>query len=115
MATLKNLLQWISGYTNAQELIKEFSANGVAKHMRFIMYCTFLMILFIFIVHRNENMVRATIKMNKEIKEKTWEYKDEKRKLMYMTKESELKNYTNNLGLQSSTDVPKKILITNSN
>ncbi|MFM2385941.1 MAG: hypothetical protein RL660_698 [Bacteroidota bacterium] len=112
MALIDNLKATYAGYNNWRELVNDLGYKGIVKNLGFILYCTVLLLLCITVIHRNENRIRNLVDANKQLKEKTWEYKDEKRKLMFMTKESELAQKAQAQGLVLSNEVPQKIVIT---
>ncbi len=112
-------MQW---YSNIVQTWKEVSSvpkffnlvaeRGIVKNIRFYIYCIVLILLCITLVHRNENTQRKIVKTSKQLKALSWEYKDVKSKLMFLTKESELVKNAAPLGLTLSNDVPKKIQVT---
>jgi predicted Holliday junction resolvase-like endonuclease len=111
MSTTDNEQQKWVPYNNWREAVQDLSEKGLVHNLPFIFYCVLLLLLVITLGHSNVNNIRRMVEMNKQIKEKTWVYKDEKRKLMYMTKESELNNLTQKIGIASSIEVPQKITI----
>jgi hypothetical protein len=98
-------------YRNWMHLLNDIGYKGFVVNLPFVLYCALLMLLSITVVHSNESNIRHLIDMNKQIKEKSWMYKDQKRQLMYMTKESELNLRTTAIGLNSTVEPPLTIKV----
>jgi hypothetical protein len=111
MSLIQNIRESYAQYGNWRAVVNDLGYKGIVRNLGFILYCTLLLLGCITIIHRNENRIRNLVDANKQLKEKTWEYKDEKRKLMFMTKESEVQSKTAATGLAVSTEVPQRILI----
>jgi Bacteriodetes cell division protein (FtsL-like) len=112
MNFLQNIKDQYNAYGSWRDMLQDLSQKGLVKNLYFIFYCTFLALLYITVVHSNENLIRRIVETNKKVKELGWQYKDEKRKLMFITKESELSKLTSKVNIESSIEVPKKILTT---
>jgi hypothetical protein len=112
MSWIEKIKASYAGYNNWRELANDLGYKGLVGNLGFIFYCTLLVLLCITVIHSNENRIRSIVDTSKALREKTWEYKDEKRKLMFITKESELQVEAQALGLSLSTDIPEKILVT---
>jgi cell division protein FtsL len=93
------------------QLLHYIGQKGIVNNIKFFAYCVVLILLYIAVVHSNENMLRNISKTSKLLKETSWQYKDEKSKLMFLTKESELAKKANQLGLQLNVEVPSKIIV----
>lgn len=85
--------------------------KGIVNNILFIIYCVVLALLYITLIHNSENRMRRLNEYSKKIKELSWQYKDERSKLMYITKESELLKSASELGLEVNLITPKKIVI----
>jgi hypothetical protein len=110
--------QWIQQfklqYGNIRSVADVFNALGdkaVVKNLPFALYCALLTILYITTVHQNENRARRINDASKQLRELGWQYKDEKSKLMFLTKESELAKKAGEFGLLINTLPPKKLSI----
>jgi Bacteriodetes cell division protein (FtsL-like) len=93
------------------QLINYIGTRGIVHNIKFIGYCVVLVLLYITIVHRNENQLRNITKASKKLKELGWEYKAVKSKYMFLTKESELAKSAIQQGLLVNVEVPKRIII----
>ncbi len=109
---LKKILPDAAGINSWQEVMSVIGNKGIVKNIPFVMYCAFLALLYITIIHKSENRIRNLNEYSKTIKELTWQYKDERSKLMFLTKESELVKSASTLGLDVNLITPKKIEIT---
>jgi hypothetical protein len=94
------------------KLINYIGQQGIVNNIKFIGYCVVLVLLYITVVHRNENQLRNITKASKKLKELGWEYKAVKSKLMFLTKESELAKSAMQQGLLMNVEVPKRIVVT---
>ncbi|AFD07776.1 FtsL-like putative cell division protein [Solitalea canadensis] len=61
--------------------------------------------------HFAERNVREIDKANKELKELRWEYMTNKAELMFLSKQTEVAERAEKLGLKESTEPPKKIVV----
>jgi hypothetical protein len=96
----------ISGW---QKKLEELGMQGLVNNIPLILVVMGFFILNIFIVHYTENTIRDLNKKSAQLKQLRWHYIDEKSKLMYMTKESELAKRAVNQGLDVLTSPPSKI------
>lgn len=87
--------------------IKKFSQS-----LPFIFFMVVLGMLYITNIHILENKVRKIEKLNKEVKELSWEYKTRKAELMYKSKLTEVAHMVDTLGIKELTAPPKKIIVT---
>ena len=83
--------------------------QGIVNNIPFILFCSFLGIIYITINHLAENRIRKINETAKELKELRWKYIDEKSQIMFLTKESELEKGASALGLQKTKVPPYKI------
>ncbi len=77
----------------------------------FILFLAFLGMVYIANSHMAVNNIRAIDKLNKEVKELSYEYKSLKAELMYKSKLTEVKNLVDTLGIKELIEPPKKIVI----
>jgi hypothetical protein len=108
---LHKILPHTEGINTWQDAMSAIGNRGIVKNISFIMYCVMLALLYITIIHKSENRMRNLNEYSKTIRELTWQYKDERSKLMFLTKESELVKSASELGLNVNLVTPKKIEI----
>ena len=109
MSWLQNIKNEWRSEKKWRDILQDIGVKGIVKNMNFIVYCSVLTLLYITIVHRSENMIRKLNEQSKALKEMGWAYKDEKNKLMYLTKESELQIKAKEIGLDINNTAPFKI------
>ena len=102
MSTRGNKINW-------QNRIEELGMQGLVQNIPLILVVMAFFILNIFIVHYTENTIRDLNKKSVELKQLRWHYIDQKSKLMYMTKESELAKRAVHQGLDVLMSPPSKI------
>lgn len=98
----KNIAGW-------QKKLEELGMQGLVNNIPLILVVMGFFILNIFIVHYTENTIRDLNKKSVQLKQLRWNYIDQKSKLMYMTKESELAKHAVHQGLDVLTSPPSKI------
>jgi hypothetical protein len=111
LSLIQKILPQDSNINNWQELVSAIGNKGIVKNIPFIMYCVVLTLLYIAIIHNSENRIRHLNEHVKKIKELGWQYKDERSKLMFLTKESELVKSASTLDLNVNLVTPKKIVV----
>ncbi len=78
----------------------------------FIVFLAFLAMIYIGNRHTAENNIRKIDKLNKEVKELSWDFKTLKAELMYKSKQTEVvKRVDSTLGLKVPVEPPIKIKI----
>ena len=87
--------------------------NWVVNKVPFIMFLTFLAILYIANRYHAESVVRETVKMQREVKELRFESITTAADLMYISKQSEVARMVKEkkLGLEELVEPPSKIVI----
>ncbi|MOA04674.1 hypothetical protein D3C78_1242420 [compost metagenome] len=80
----------------------------------FLIFISVLCMLYIANSHMAIKNIRSIDKLNKEVKELSWEYKSLKADLMFKSKLTEVAKKVDTLGIKELTEPPKKIVI-NSN
>ena len=108
MNKTKNISGW-------QAKLEELGMRGLVKNIPMILVVMLFFILNIFIVHYTENTIRDLNAKSTELKQLRWHYIDQKSKLMYMTKESELAKRAVNQGLDVLSSPPSKIEVNSQN
>ena len=96
-----------------------FTEGGVSKEsatemLPFLIFLSVLCMLYIGNSHMAIKNIRNIDKLNKEVKELSWEYKSLKADLMFKSKLTEVARKVDTLGIKELTEPPKKIVI-NSN
>ena len=89
--------------------------NWVANQVPFIIFITFLAILYIANRYHAERVVRETVKMQREVEELRFESITKASDLMYISKQSEVARMVQEkkLGLEELVEPPSKIVIEN--
>ncbi|WP_316813902.1 FtsL-like putative cell division protein [Pedobacter heparinus] len=90
------------------------SKESATEMLPFLIFLSVLCMLYIANSHMAVKNVRNIDKLNKEVKELSWEYKSLKADLMFKSKLTEVAKKVDTLGIKELTEPPKKIVI-NSN
>ncbi|ACU05526.1 MULTISPECIES: FtsL-like putative cell division protein [Pedobacter] len=90
------------------------SKEAATEMLPFLIFLSVLCMLYIANSHTAVKNVRNIDKLNKEVKELSWEYKSLKADLMFKSKLTEVAKKVDTLGIKELTEPPKKIVI-NSN
>lgn len=90
------------------------SKEAATEMLPFLIFLSVLCMLYIANSHTAVKNVRNIDKLNKEVKELSWEYKSLKADLMFKSKLTEVAKKVDTLGIKELTEPPKKIII-NSN
>ncbi|PYF73976.1 FtsL-like putative cell division protein [Pedobacter nutrimenti] len=99
-------------------LKKLFTEGVVTKEaatemLPFLLFISFLCMLYIANSHMAVKNIRSIDKLNKEVKEQSWEYKSLKAELMFKSKLTEVARKVDTLGIKELTEPPKKIVVGN--
>ncbi|MCB0429246.1 MAG: hypothetical protein H6585_13595 [Flavobacteriales bacterium] len=89
---------------------KVLSEKGNEKMVPYILFLTFLGILYIANIHFAERTVREMNHVNQELKELQSEYITTRSELMYRSKQSHVAEVLEPLGIKESRIPPKKIV-----
>jgi len=103
-----NITSWLAkakGWLSYQKLV---------HHMPFMLFGFALTVFYIHNTHTTEGTIRKIDKMKNEMKEVRWEYMSEKSDLMYKSKQTEIADAVDYMGLKEITEPPKKIVISES-
>jgi hypothetical protein len=97
-----------------------FTEGGVSKEaatemLPFLLFLSFLCMLYIANSHMAMKNIRNIDKLNKEVKELSWEYKSLKADLMFKSKLTEVAKQVDTLGIKELTTPPKRITVSNRN
>ena len=90
------------------------SKEAATEMLPFLIFLSVLCMLYIANSHMAVSNIRNIDKLNKEVKELSWEYKSLKADLMFKSKLTEVAKQVDTLGIKELTEPPKKIVI-NSN
>lgn len=87
--------------------------NWLIKQLPFIIFLTFLAILYIANRYHAERVVRDTVKLKSEVKELRFESITTASDLMFISKQSEVSRMVKekNLGLKELTEPPSKLVL----
>ncbi|MBE9603058.1 FtsL-like putative cell division protein [Pedobacter sp. MC2016-24] len=88
--------------------------EAATEMLPFLLFLCVLCMLYIANSHMAVKNIRNIDKLNKEVKELSWEYKSLKADLMFKSKLTEVAKKVDTLGIKELTEPPKKIII-NSN
>ncbi|HEY0176774.1 MAG TPA: FtsL-like putative cell division protein [Pedobacter sp.] len=87
------------------------SKEAATAMMPFLIFLSLLTMLYIANSHMAVKNIRDIDKLNKEVKELSWEYKSLKADLMFKSKLTEVAKKVDTLGIKELTEPPKKIVI----
>lgn len=91
-------------------VVSKESATGMLPYLIFL---SVLGMIYIANSHMAVKNIRDIDKLNKEVKELSWEYKSLKADLMFKSKQTEVEAKVDTLGLKALIEPPKKITISN--
>ena len=91
-------------------VVTKESATGMLPYLMFL--CVLGMI-YIANSHMAVKNIRDIDRLNKEVKELSWEYKSLKADLMFKSKQTEVAAKVDTLGLKQLIEPPKKIIVNN--
>ncbi|WP_158795204.1 FtsL-like putative cell division protein [Pedobacter sp. L105] len=104
---------------NDNHFFKKLFTEGVVSKeaatamMPFLIFLSLLTMLYIGNSHMAVKNIRDIDKLNKEVKELSWEYKSLKADLMFKSKLTEVAKKVDTLGIKELTEPPKKIVVSN--
>jgi len=87
------------------------SKEAATEMLPFIVFLAMLCMMYIANRHFAERNIRAIDKLNKEVKEMSWDYKTLKADLMLKSTKTEVAKLVDTLGLKEPIEPPKKIVI----
>ncbi|MCX2484067.1 FtsL-like putative cell division protein [Pedobacter sp. MR2016-24] len=102
---------------NANLFFKKLFVDGVVSKeaatemLPFLVFLSLLTMLYIANSHMAVKNIRDIDKLNKEVKELSWEYKSLKADLMFKSKLTEVAKKVDTLGIKELTEPPRKIII----
>ncbi|WP_158825078.1 FtsL-like putative cell division protein [Mucilaginibacter lacusdianchii] len=86
------------------------STDSVTKALPFLFYLAFLGMVYIGNRHLAENNIRSIDKLNKEVKELSWDYKSTKADLAYKSTLTEVAKRADTLGISEAVEPPQKLI-----
>jgi len=87
------------------------SKEAATEMLPFLVFLSLLTMLYIANSHMAVKNIRDIDKLNKEVKELSWEYKSLKADLMFKSKLTEVAKKVDTLGIKELTEPPRKIII----
>jgi len=87
------------------------SANLILKNLPFVLFLSFLALIYIANAHYSEKKVREIQNLQKDVSELRWHYMAIKSELMYNTKRSEVADVVKTSNLKLPKGTPKKIIV----
>ena len=87
------------------------SKEAASESMPFIIFLAFLGMLYIGNRHYAENTIRRIDKLNKEVKELSWDFKTLKADLMLKSTQTEVSKKVDTIGLKEPVAPPIKIVV----
>ncbi|MEY4594370.1 MAG: hypothetical protein RIQ47_780 [Bacteroidota bacterium] len=88
-----------------------FDRNQIANNMPYILFLTLLVMFYIANSYYAERIIREIDKTKTEMKEKSAEFISTRSQLMYKSKQSEVADAVEMMGLNESVEPPQKLTI----
>lgn len=108
---LQNLLAPLKAYRSLTDAFNAIGNKTVVNNLPFLIYCVALGLIFIAIQHKYESRSRKIEELTVKVKELNWAFKDQKTKLMFLTKQSEIAEKASELGLEQNIQPPYRLAI----
>ncbi len=87
------------------------TASLILKNLPFVVFLTFLGVIYVANIHYAENKIREIKAVESEIQQLRWKYMAAKSDLMYHSQQSEVLKRVKDIGLSDSGKRPKKIIV----
>ncbi|HEY0055788.1 MAG TPA: FtsL-like putative cell division protein [Pedobacter sp.] len=87
------------------------SKESATQMMPFVIFLAMLGMIYIANRHFTEKSIREIDKLNKEVKELSWDYKTLKAELMQKSTQTEVAKQVDTLGLKEPVEPPMKLVI----
>jgi hypothetical protein len=100
-----------------RNFVTNFFTEGVltkqaaTEMLPFVFFLAFLGLLYISNRHLTEKSIRKIDKLNKEVKELSWDFKSVKADLMLKSTQTEVAKRVDTLGLKEPVEPPQKIVV----
>lgn len=91
--------------------VGNISAELVFKNLPFVLFLSFIAMIYIANAHYSEKKVRQIQQLQSELKQQRWQYMSLKSELMYQSKRSEVIKSVKPLGLKANKKRPNKIVV----
>jgi len=91
--------------------VGNLSAELIFKNLPFVLFLSFIAMIYIANAHYSEKKVRQIQTLQAELKQQRWQYMSLKSELMYQSKRSEVIKKVKPLGLKASKKRPNKIVV----
>jgi hypothetical protein len=85
--------------------------NRVIRLLPYLLFLTFLAVIYISNVYYGERLQRETDRIQRELKEDRYEYITTKSRLMFKSKQSEVARDLDDSGVKESTVPPVKVIV----
>ncbi len=86
------------------------NAETATRALPFVLFIAFLGMLYIANMHLAEKSIRDIDKLNKEVKELSWDYKTAKADLAFKSTLTEVAKRVDTLGIKEALQPPQKIM-----
>jgi cell division protein FtsL len=90
---------------------ERFSSKKVVEYVPFLIFLSFLAMLYIANRHYAEKTIRNIDRLSREVKEMSWDYKSLSAELMKLSTQSEIAKRVDTMGLHERKQAPMKIVI----
>jgi hypothetical protein len=87
------------------------SKEAATEMLPFIIFLAFLGMVYIGNRHLTERNIHDIDKLNKEVKELSWDFKTLKADLMQKSTQTEVAKYADSLGLKEPVEPPRKLVV----
>ena len=91
--------------------VGNISAELVFKNLPFVLFLSFIAMIYIANAHYSEKKVRQIQRLQSELKQQRWQYMSLKSEIMYQSKRSEIVRSVKPLGLKVNRKRPNKIVV----
>lgn len=85
-------------------------AEWVFVNLPFVVFLTFLAVVYIYNAHTSERSLREIDVLRKEVKDYRWQYMDLKQELMYGSTQSQLAKNLEETGVKPISKVPLRLI-----
>lgn len=86
-----------------------WNAESASRALPFVLFVSLLGMIYIANMHMAERNIRDINKLNKEVKELSWDYKNTKAELAFKSTLTEVAKRVDTLGIKESLTPPQKI------
>ncbi|MBE7176979.1 MAG: hypothetical protein INR69_11265 [Mucilaginibacter polytrichastri] len=90
---------------------EKLSTEKAVRLLPFVFFLAFLCMLYIANRHTAEDTLRHISKLNREVKELSWEYKSTKAELAFKSTRSEVAHRVDSMGVKESVQPPQQLVV----